>query len=107
MPRAELNLRPAGKDSFRLKYLIRSVIPFDPDPSLLIVTRGLVIFIMACHPASRAIIITRYPHSFPSAWDPFTSRFPVARDIFLSWWIIIRFRCWGDNNRRWRRKRKE
>jgi len=107
MPRAGLKPRPACEDSFRLKYLIRSVIPFDPDPSLLIVSRGLVIFIMACHPASPAIIMTRDPHSFPIAWDPFTSHFPVARHIFLSWWIIMRFRRWGDNNRRWRRKSSE
>jgi hypothetical protein len=107
MHRAGLKPHPAGGSSFRLKHLIRSVIPFDPDPSLLIVSRGLVIFIMSCHPASPAIIMTRDPHSFPSAWDPFTSHFPVARDIFMSWWIIMRFRRWGDNNRRWRRKSSE
>jgi hypothetical protein len=79
---------------------------FDPNLSLYIMPWDLAIFIMACHPASPAIIMTRDPHSFPSAWDPFTSHFPVARDIFLSWWII-RFRRGRDKNWRWGRKSSE
>ena len=87
-----------------MKYLIGSVMCFDPNLSLYIIPRGLAIFIVSCHPVPPTIIMSRAPHSFPRAWDPFTSHFPVARDIFLSRWIIMRFGRWRDDN--WRRRRK-
>jgi hypothetical protein len=92
-------LNPALEE---LIYLIRSVIPFDPDPSLFGVSRDLAIFIMSCDPMPPTIILTRDPHSFPAARDPLTSQFPVARNISLSRWIVVTLRCWRDKDRRWR-----
>jgi len=89
-------------EQFRLKILIRPVISFDPNPSIRIVSWGLAIFIMSCHPTAPMIIMARDPDSFPSAWNPFTSRFPVARNIFLLW-RVIRFwpRGVNDPRRKW------
>jgi hypothetical protein len=84
-------LDPALKvgEQFILKFLIRPVISFNPNPSIRIVSRGLAIFVMSCHPTSPTIIMARDPHSFPGAWNPFTNRFPVARNIFPWRRIII------------------
>jgi len=84
----------------RLKRLIRPVIPFDPNPSLRIVPRGLAILVMSCHPTPPAIIMTRDPNSFPGSGNPFTSHFPVARNIFPWRRVIVRFWRWGHKN--WR-----
>jgi hypothetical protein len=81
-----------------------SVIPLHPNPSLRIVSWGLAILIMSCDPTPPLIVMTGDPHSFPGARDPFTSHFPMARNIFLSRWIIIRLRYWRDQN--WRRRGK-
>jgi hypothetical protein len=89
-------LNPALKG---LILLIRSVISFDPNPSLFVVSWDLAIFIMSWRPISPAIIISRNPNSFPRSGNPFTSHFPMARNIFLPRWTIMMFRCWGDNHR--------
>jgi hypothetical protein len=92
--------RPGSVGQFSVKYLIRPVIPFDPNPSLRIVSWDLAIFIMPCHPTSPTIIIAGDRHSFPSSWNPFTSHFPVAWNIFPWQRIIIRF--WRSRHKNWR-----
>jgi hypothetical protein len=97
-------LNPALKvvEQFRLKNLIRPIIPFDPNPSIRIVSRGLAVLIMSCHPTPPAIIMTGDPNSFPGSGNPFTSHLPVARNIF-PWRRVIGlwrlrvnyYRWWG------------
>ena len=63
-------------EQFRLKKLIRPVISFDPNPSIRIVSWGLAIFIMSCHPTPPAIIMARDPNFFPRVQEPIHESLP-------------------------------
>jgi hypothetical protein len=90
---------------FRFKSLIRSIITFDPDPSLHISTKNLAFLIMSCNPIPPTIMITGNPDPLPGSWKPFPNRFPVAWNKFRlrrRWGTIIRLRRRIINHPGWR-----
>jgi hypothetical protein len=75
---------------------MRSVIPFDPNSSLRIISRCLAFLIMSFHPVPPTITVTGDPDSLPGSWNPFPSHSPMTWNIFR-WWR------WRTVPRFWRR----